>query len=209
MPEKVRKKRVIPRRSPAQDRSKETVDAIMEATAQILPRLGLARTSTNKIAERAGVSVGSIYQYFPNRQAIFNYLIDREISRHFEVLSAKMEAMRESPLEELVAEILSTVVELFTHRKRLRAMLFNNMGEFPAASRIQETEDRFQEMLIRLMRERAEEISRPDHPMAAFVLVHSVMGTVRASLYEHREVDDEAMSRELCVMVESYLGVKR
>ena len=62
--------RVKVRKDPRQERSKVMVEAILEAAAQIFAELGYARATTNKIAERAGVSVGSLYQYFPNKDSL-------------------------------------------------------------------------------------------------------------------------------------------
>jgi len=64
------KKRLAPRRSPRQDRSQATVDAILEAAAYILVRDGWEKMNTNRIAERAGVNIASLYQYFPSKEAI-------------------------------------------------------------------------------------------------------------------------------------------
>jgi AcrR family transcriptional regulator len=62
--------RVKSRKAPRQERSKVMVEAILEAAAQVFAELGYARATTNKIAERAGVSVGSLYQYFPNKDSL-------------------------------------------------------------------------------------------------------------------------------------------
>ncbi len=68
----------IRRRKPSQARSQRAVDAIIEASAQVLERRGYQAATTNRIAERAGVSVGTLYQYFNNKDDIFNALIERE-----------------------------------------------------------------------------------------------------------------------------------
>ena len=62
--------RVRVRKAPSQERSKVMVEAILEAASQVFAELGYARATTNKIAERAGVSVGSLYQYFPNKDSL-------------------------------------------------------------------------------------------------------------------------------------------
>lgn len=72
-------KRFIPLKAPLQRRSKVTYDAIIEATTQLLTEKGYAATTTNHIAERAGVSIGSLYQYFPNKEAIAVELLQRHI----------------------------------------------------------------------------------------------------------------------------------
>lgn len=74
-----RGKQLVPRREPRQRRSREMYDAILEATAQLFIAKGYAETTTNHIAERAGISIGSLYQYFPNKEAIAVELLQRHI----------------------------------------------------------------------------------------------------------------------------------
>src|SRR6516164_3474428 len=66
----MRRRRLSPRKTARQQRSRATVDALLEATADILIRHGYARLTTNRIAERAGVNIASLYQYFPGKEAI-------------------------------------------------------------------------------------------------------------------------------------------
>ena len=66
-----------PRKSPAQERSRATVEAILQAATYILRRRGYAALTTNAIAERAGVNIASLYQYFPNKEAVFVELCRR------------------------------------------------------------------------------------------------------------------------------------
>src|SRR5215469_14299219 len=63
-------RRLSPKKTPRQDRSRATVEAVLEATADILIRHGSAKLTTNRIAERAGVNIASLYQYFPGKEAI-------------------------------------------------------------------------------------------------------------------------------------------
>ena len=72
-----RKLQTNPRKSASQERSRSTVDALLEATARVLVKEGYDRASTNRIAEVAGVSIGSLYQYFPNKEALVAAVIDR------------------------------------------------------------------------------------------------------------------------------------
>jgi AcrR family transcriptional regulator len=74
-----KKKQLNPYKEPQQSRSKVTYDAILEATTHILIEKGYAATTTNHIAERAGISIGSLYQYFPNTEAITVELLNRHI----------------------------------------------------------------------------------------------------------------------------------
>src|SRR5437899_6576406 len=76
-----RKPPTKPRKNASQDRSGATVDALVEATARILVREGFEKASTNRIAEIAGVSVGSLYQYFPSKEALVAAVIDATTRR--------------------------------------------------------------------------------------------------------------------------------
>jgi len=77
---------ISPRKKPRQDRSQATVDVIFEAAARIFEKVGFQAATTNAIAERAGVSVGSLYQYFPNKLAVLSALRER----HFEEKMQKL-----------------------------------------------------------------------------------------------------------------------
>src|SRR5258708_40228727 len=72
-----RKLQTNPRKLASQERSRSTVDALLEATARILVKEGYDQASTNRVAEVAGVSIGSLYQYFPSKEALIAAVIDR------------------------------------------------------------------------------------------------------------------------------------
>lgn len=93
MARKSSKNRMEPRKRPAQARSAETVAAIVEAAARILEDKGFRGYNTNDVAARAGVSIGSLYQYFPNKDAITKALLRRET----EPLSAALEQVGDAP----------------------------------------------------------------------------------------------------------------
>jgi AcrR family transcriptional regulator len=89
------------RKRPKQARSTDLVAAILEAAAQVLAKEGAPRFTTARVAERAGVSVGSIYQYFPNKAAILFRLQSDEWRGTSELLGAILEDVRHPPLERL------------------------------------------------------------------------------------------------------------
>jgi AcrR family transcriptional regulator len=103
------KRRTEPRRSPLQDRSRATVDAILQATAYILVRDGYAGLTTNRIAERAGVNIASLYQYFPNKESI---VVELE-RRHGERTNAAMQAALARPRPPDLASTLGALVRAY------------------------------------------------------------------------------------------------
>ncbi|NJR63840.1 MAG: TetR/AcrR family transcriptional regulator, partial [Cyanobacteria bacterium CRU_2_1] len=104
------KTRVTPRKQPKQDRSKMTVDAILTAAAHILTEDGYDTASTNRIAERAGVSIGSLYQYFPNKEAIMTALRERHIDEMAEIVEAAVNQTAQQPIEVALHELVKACV---------------------------------------------------------------------------------------------------
>jgi AcrR family transcriptional regulator len=90
---------LIPRKQPKQGRAKATVAAILEASVQLLGEGGLSALNTNSIAERAGVSVGSLYQYFPNKDAIVVALIHHQHKRQLDALTEALDGIESMTID--------------------------------------------------------------------------------------------------------------
>src|SRR5579864_7611638 len=88
-----------PRKQASQRRSRATVDALIEATARILVREGFDKASTNRVAEEAGVSVGSLYQYFPSKEALVAAVIDRHNQDLMKVVRGAFAEVAALPVE--------------------------------------------------------------------------------------------------------------
>src|SRR5262245_37742302 len=92
------------RKSASQERSRATVDALLEATARILIREGYDRASTNRIAHVAGVSIGSLYQYFPSKEALVAALIDRHKQEIIQLLRDALIKVATRPVADAARE---------------------------------------------------------------------------------------------------------
>src|SRR5579859_209108 len=90
MPSNTASPRTTSRKTPNQERAKVTVDSILEATSRILVRDGVSAASTNRIAKEAGVCIGSLYQYFPSKEALIAALVDRHYGAIEEMFYARM-----------------------------------------------------------------------------------------------------------------------
>jgi AcrR family transcriptional regulator len=99
------------RRRPTQRRAVETVEAVLDATVRLLKRSGSGGITTNRIAEVAGVSIGSLYQYFPNRGAIFNALHQRHIDQIDRMIQDVVVEHARASLKDLVRAIIEAMVK--------------------------------------------------------------------------------------------------
>lgn len=102
---------IEPRKKPRQARAAATVEAILQATAHILEREGLGALNTNHIAERAGVSVGSLYQYFPTKQAILTEIIRRKRWRLVDAISQSLQAGEGESFDESLDRLIAAAIE--------------------------------------------------------------------------------------------------
>ncbi|MGW0246427.1 TetR/AcrR family transcriptional regulator [Nocardia goodfellowii] len=112
------------RRRPRQQRSRETVDIVLEAAAQVFSREGLGAT-TNRIAERAGVSIGTLYQYFPDKHALLRTLAERHLREGAARMEALFADLRSSkpPFDQTICDILDAAVDLHRDRPVLHELM--------------------------------------------------------------------------------------
>ncbi|MEZ4406646.1 MAG: TetR/AcrR family transcriptional regulator [Polyangiales bacterium] len=96
----------VMRRAPKQRRAQQTVDAVLEAARLVATRHGARALTTNRVAEVAGVSVGSLYQYFPDKRAIFAALHDRHVDDVRRVIEQTTAACASAPLEDFARELV-------------------------------------------------------------------------------------------------------
>ncbi|CUR48149.1 Transcriptional regulator, TetR family [Alloalcanivorax xenomutans] len=114
------------RKKPRQQRSRATWDAILEAAAQLFGERGYTGTTTNKVAERAGVSIGSLYQYFPNKEALLLALSERHMEESGATLNAVFQQLeQERPdLETTLTSLIEATVALHRHNPAMHRLLF-------------------------------------------------------------------------------------
>jgi AcrR family transcriptional regulator len=111
------------RRKPIQERSRVTVDAMLDAAVNLLRRGGATAVTTNRIAETAGVSIGSVYQYFPNKHALFVALHERHIHIVDEVMRRRLDECTDSSLDRLVESLLDGMIEAHAADPELSGLL--------------------------------------------------------------------------------------
>lgn len=194
-----------PRKQPKQARSRFLFDTIVTAAGRVLPRLGLERLTTSDVAEAAGVSVGSLYQYFPTKESIVGVLIERRAREDAERVRHMLEGMRELPVREMIAKMVGEMVALHREARPLyRAML-------PLVARVRR--HRYvREVIAGMRREIAAELARrggelrkSDLDVPVFVGGHAFEACLHAALDERPELlDDPAFAAELSDLLARY-----
>ena len=194
------------RRTPKQRRSRVIVSSIVEAGRRLLEAEGPVALTTNRIAERAGVSIGSLYRYFPNKQAIVAAVYAEETGREVEgIRSAATWPIEEVSLQESLAMVVD--YQLVRHRRLLelgRDFYREHHREFSLGPRVgaRELESRLRDLLLR----HRERVRVRDVEQAAFLIARGISAIVRRALDERPEkLDEPAFRDELLDLVHCYV----
>jgi AcrR family transcriptional regulator len=175
--------RTSPRKKPRQARSGATVDAILEATARVLRRDGYDKLSTNRVAVEAGVSIGSLYQYFPNKEALVAALIDRHRGEMMRIFFERMAEVAGASVAEAVRVLVRALVEAQATDPRLHRMLYEQVPRVGRFGDLLEALEVHAAGTVRsYLESRREELAVTDLDTATFVVVHAVEAVTRASV---------------------------
>jgi AcrR family transcriptional regulator len=185
-----------PRKTASQERSRATVDALIEATARILVREGFDKASTNRIAEVAGVSVGSLYQYFPCKEALVAAVIDRHNQEIVQTVRGELAEAMSQPVEDAVRKIIAVAVKAHRVNPKLHRVVAE---QIPRVGKLENVEtfnrDNFALFRTYLDRHR-DELRVDDLELASFVCVTSIEAlTHNAVLHHSKALSDEAMEK--------------
>lgn len=160
---------VKPRKAASQARSRATVDALIEATARILVEQGFDKATTNRIAERAGVSIGSLYQYFPSKQALVLAVAERHNREIVQVVSDALNKLGSLPLESAVRRLVAVAVDGHRVNPELHRVLAEEVPRSGALERLEYVNDDAGRRFRDYLDEHREEIAVEDLDLAAFI----------------------------------------
>jgi AcrR family transcriptional regulator len=189
-----------PRKLPAQKRSRETVRAIVDAAARILERDGYEKMNVNAVARLAGVSIGSLYQYFPSKEALVAEVARRLASDMIAIFQDGLVDLAFLPLEEAVRGVVLRAVRAFRLNPRLREVI---LLEMPAT--LFDSRD-FDDMLADALRYyfafKAEELRLENVDLALALLKASVEGGASTT----QQFDENEVVAELSHLVHHYVA---
>ena len=194
-----------PRKSPVQARSTASVEAILKATLQVLVGIGKERLTTTRVAARAGVSVGTLYQYFPNKRA----LLRAALQRHLEEVSSAMENVcreqRGSTLRQMAAALVTAFLEAKMKKARISAALYSVSSDIDGAAISREMSVRGHRAVAAMLATAQDPLATDPELVASMLL--AVMAGLSRRLLESAtpEKDYPQLRDELIFLLQAYL----
>ena len=189
-----RKPLIKPRKLASQERSRATVDALIEATARILVKEGFDKASTVRIAEVAGVSVGSLYQYFPGKEALVAAVAERHRQEIMQTVRVELAEVWAQPLEKAMRKLVAVAVKAHRVDPRLHRVLAE---QIPRVGKLENLETFSREnytLFSSYLESHRDEIRVDDLELASFVCVTSIEAlTHNAVLHHSRMLSEGAM----------------
>ena len=201
-----RRPKTSPRKQPQQERARCTVDALLKGTARVLVREGYDRASTNRIAEVAGVNIGSLYQYFPSKDALISALIDRHLDKVRQVITESLLSLADAPIDRAIAEIVRAHLDIHALEPALHKVLLQQVPRVERLNPILTLRQGLIELTRAFLELRAAEIKVTDCERSAFILVHVIDTLTQAAILERPEyLRDPAYAAEIARVVLRYL----
>jgi AcrR family transcriptional regulator len=197
-----------PRKLPKSSKGHAIFDSLLEGASRVLSGLGFDKTTTNRIAERAGVSIGSLYQYFPNKDAILAGLIDRELKKQLVVIRETLEAHKKDSAEAQIEIVISKVFELFLRDREALRQVFINANRLDRINQIFMTNQKVTELFLEFFTASEKKLYVRDVESAIIVMNNAFVGAMQYIFFCN--VDDrgiEGIRRELVAMLQAYIAV--
>ena len=195
-----------PRKTPLQARSTATVNAILDATIQVLLRVGKERLTTTRVALRAGVSVGTLYQYFPNKSALLQAVLKRHLD---EVTEAAERACKEqqqgATLQQMATALITAFFEAKMTNTKTSVALYSVSSDVDGAKIVQQTGTRMHQAIVEMLASSRDRLAT-DPQTVASLLQGMMVGVIRRMLEAGApEKEGDTFRRELMVVARAYL----
>lgn len=184
-----------PRKAPRQQRSLATTQTLLEAAARVLERESLAGFNTNRVAEVAGVSVGSLYQYFPNKEALVAALIQRHQDQLAQDVEAAVQAHVGRPLLQTLRALAGIAIAQQYGKPLLAAALDHEERRLPLASSLRAAEGRLGAAVAQLLKRHAAELPMRPQPVHAADLLTLTKALVEADAQAGRAPSPDLKDR--------------
>lgn len=204
-----RRPTVLPRKSPIQSRSEQTVETILAAATRVLIKDGAAGFTTNKVAERAGVSIGSLYQYFPNKEAILAELVRRHLADLERGINDIIQNALTAPLDVVVRSLIEDNVRSHLINPKLHGVLTEQVQQLGRFRWQDEFSARVTARVRALLEARRGDLAVQDLDLATYILTRTVEACVHDCVTTRpQDMTNGALTRDLTRMIVGYLTEK-
>jgi AcrR family transcriptional regulator len=194
------------RKSPQQSRSRVTVESILDGAIRVLEQEGSLALTTTRIAQAAGVSVGTLYQYFPNRKSILDALQEREFQRTLAIMQALLVDSPAGSTDELARAVIRGLFKLYAAAPELHRVLVIEGLVGQAPEQVKAFDLRMVSLVRSVLSGARLECRRKNVDAAAFVAYQSVRASMMAHLLEAPSgLDEAALTEELADLLHRYL----
>lgn len=198
-----------PRKKPVQARSSASVDAILEATIQVLLSVGKERLTTTRVAFRAGVSVGTLYQYFPNKSALLQAALKRHFDEIVEAVERTCHEQKGKSLEQMGTAVVTAFLEAKMRDVKTSVALYSVSSDVDGVKIVQQMGVRVNKAMVEMLASAPETLSK-DPQLVASMLQGAMSGVARTLLESAApEKKFETLRRELIFFVGTYLDACR
>jgi AcrR family transcriptional regulator len=195
-----------PRKRPRQSRSRVLYDALIEATRRIVASEGVAAVTTARVAELAGVSIGSLYQYFPSREALIAALIDHQLEVDIQQMLPVIERLREAELDQALAGLVEITVRFYRDETPLYREMVAAMAAVDRDAHVRRVLEGFDQAIVMVLAPHRERL-REGFEASAWIMRETLIGCVREAAARHPEVlADGSLAPRLESMCRALLG---
>ncbi len=194
-----------PRKSPVQARSAASVDAILEATIQVLVSMGKERLTTTKVASRAGVSVGTLYQYFPNKSALLQAVLKRHLEQVAETVERVCREEKGNSFKQIAPAIINAFLDAKMKDPKASVAFYAVSSDVDGAKIVQRVRVRVNRAVVGVLAS-AREPLRKDPEIVASMLQSAMFGVSQRLLESSTpEKEINSLRAELTYLVSAYL----
>ena len=194
-----------PRKSPVQARSAASVDAILEATIQVLLSVGKEQLTTTKVALRAGVSVGTLYQYFPNKSALLQAALKRHLDEVTEAMERVCREQEGRPLQQMATALINAFLEAKMRDAKTSVALYSVSSDVDGAKIVQQMGVRSNKAIVGMLSTARQPLTK-DPQLVASMMQSAMVGVSRRLLESaSSEKQFETFRQELIFFVCAYL----
>lgn len=183
-----------PRKAASQERSRLTVSALVEAAARILVREGYDKANTNRIAEVAGVSIGSLYQYFPSKEAVIVAVIARHNAEVMDAVQKELAAAFDAPVRRAISRLVRIAVKAHHVDPNLHRVLSEQIPRMGPLEKVEGFNRNYFTLFKAFLERHRDEIQVRDLDLASFICVTAIEALAHNAVLHEKIASDSAVN---------------